>query len=275
MSLRKEFGDYAKELTRKVFTFKSMPMFRILKEMNRYSHNYIANMVFDRLGGAARYETFMKNRLSMDTSAVHLLNGSGYPVDGDYNLANCGAITYMLRDLDNVITHSNYSKKYQMADLFPVGGMSEPYSTFKSFYSGGTFDKTMVAKTGSAQQAITFAGALSTKDGNLYFAALTSPVSYGNPFLNQSRFLIKDLMQIMAERERLKPMDYTVPGLLPAFDAGIVLKELQVAAAPPITSPAAPAVIPTPEAPAAPAATPLDEDDETPKPGALLLIKKG
>jgi D-alanyl-D-alanine carboxypeptidase (penicillin-binding protein 4) len=277
MSMRAAYDEYAKDLTRREFVVKSIPMFRILKEMNRYSHNYLANMIFDRLGGADRYAEFLQSRLSLDTTAVHLLNGSGYPKDGEYNIANCGAITYMLRDLDNVISNGNFSRKYQLADVLPIGGMSEPYSTFKSFYSSGTYDKTLVAKTGSANQAITFAGALSTQDGNLYFAALTSPVTYGNPFLNQSRFLIKDLLQIMAERQTLKPMVYTAPGLTPAIDEGMNMKEVTVAGS--VVTPKTPTVIPIPDI----KDDSLDFFDEEDVPGTLtiplhnkpLLFKKG
>jgi D-alanyl-D-alanine carboxypeptidase len=273
LSPRQKFEAYVKGLPTKTFSFQSIPLFRIIKEMNRYSHNYIANMIFDRLGGSDKYQEFIKDRLQFETTQVHLLNGSGYPINGEYNLADCASITYMLRDIDFVLSSGTYSRKFQMADFFPVGGPSEPFSTFKSLYNNGTFDKTILAKTGSADQAITFAGVLSTKDGNFYFASLTSPATYGQPYSTQSRSLIKDLMQIMAERQTLKRMNYDTPGLTPAYDGGVYLKEEKQAVVPP-----APVVTPEVTPPVvAPVVTPIAAPQVQPPAAApvSLLLKKG
>lgn len=237
---KSEYSEYLKQVSVKTYSFKSRPLFRILKELNKYSHNYITNVIFSRLGGAEAYKTFIANRLNLNANNVFLLNGSGYPVTDSqgvktYNVASCNALVSVIRDIDKSLTAYKGVRVFQIADILPIGGPSETYSTFKGNYSSATFDNTIAAKTGSADKAITFGGVLSTTQGNLYFGVLTAPDNYSAPDLPDSRDYIRQLMGILAERVTLIKFDYEAAGPMLAIDDEIKLKDVSVSPATTVT----------------------------------------
>lgn len=234
-----DYDVYRQSVPTRTFAFKSRPLHRILKELNKYSHNYITNVIFDRLGGAAAYSAFIAQRLQLTQEQVHLLNGSGYPVfleDGSkvYNVATCDALVRVMKDLDAGLIQYKGTRAFNVADVLPVGGPSESYSTFKGAYGSSTFDRTLAAKTGSAEGAITFGGVLSTNLGNLYFGVLTAPDSYSGADVPMARQYIRDLMGVLTERqESLKPMVYAADGAMSAFDRESALVEITAPASSP------------------------------------------
>lgn len=214
---KKNYQAYLNTVPYEVYSYKSQPLSQILKELNKYSHNYIPNVIFTKLGGAQAYQKFIEARLQLNNKDLSILNGSGYPVieeDGTktYNVASCESLVMMLKDMDDYFKNSKSPKKYQLADVLPVGGPHESYSTFKSLYASSTFDNTLAAKTGSAERAITFSGVISTEEGNLYFGVLTSPDTYGGRDLSQARELIRDSVVLLVERFKLKPFEYKIEG---------------------------------------------------------------
>lgn len=226
-SISSEFKKYAEEVKVTGYSFQSRPLYMMMREFNAYSSNVPPNILFERLGGVNGYKAFIKNRLGMDESTVVMMNGSGYPVmindQKIYNEVTCESIVRIIQDLDHMLKAYKGSKAFQLADVMAVGGDGEHYSTFKSLYGSDTFDNTLTGKTGSADKAITFGGALSTTDGNLYFAVLTEPDIYDQRNLNKPRTYIRDLVSILAERVRLKKFDYTQVGLMNPIDSASTL----------------------------------------------------
>lgn len=223
------YQEYLKGVPAKVFSVKSRPLFMIAKDMNKYSYNYPPNVLFEKLGGVEAYKKFALERMKLDGSDVEMYNGSGYPaiVDGKkmYNLVSCSALVHIMQDLDKTLAAYKGTRKFQMADVMAVGGPGESYSTFKGLYSGGTYDNTMVAKTGSADKAITFGGMLSTADGDMYFAVLTAPETYGGADTTKARVIIRELVQALAERQKLKKFEYKQIGDMNATDDQSTLVE--------------------------------------------------
>lgn len=226
---KSRYLEYVKTVPTKVYSVKSRPLYMLAKDMNKYSYNYPPNVIFEKLGGAEAYKKFMADRLKLSSNDIEMYNGSGYPayIEGvkTYNLVSCASLVRIMQDLDKVITSYKGPRPFQMADVMPVGGSGEAYSTFKGLYGSNTYDNTMVAKTGSAEKAITFGGMLSTKDGDLFFAVLTSPDNYGGADTSNARILIRSLVQTLAERQKLVKFSYKQVGDMVAIDDQSVLVE--------------------------------------------------
>lgn len=224
MVTKEHYDEYLKGIPYKAYSVKSRPLYMITKDMNKYSYNYPPNVIFEKLGGAANYKLFIQQKLKLDNDDVEMYNGSGYPaiIDGEkkYNLVSCSSLVTILKDLDKTLESYKGTRSFQLADVMAVGGPGETYSTFKGLYAGGTYNNTLVAKTGSADKAITFGGMLSTADGDLFFAVLTSPDNYGGADSTNARVLIRSMVQTLAERNKLKKFDYKQLGDMKATDEG-------------------------------------------------------
>jgi len=58
------------------YSMKSAPLHLLLKEMNRNSNNYSANIIFEGLGGAEKYHEFIDARLQTYRKKIRFVNGS-------------------------------------------------------------------------------------------------------------------------------------------------------------------------------------------------------
>ncbi len=216
------FEEYLKTTPHKIFHVKSLPLFVMAKDINKYSFNYAANVLFEKLGGKTGYSNFIYQRLGLASKDLEIYNGSGYPAyinqQKKYNIVTCAALVTIIKDLDQTLDNYKGSRHFQLADVMATGGTNETYSTFKGLYSGGTFNNTLVAKTGSAERAITFGGMLSTADSDLFFAVLTSPDTYEKPDLTNSRLYIRSLVQTLAERNKLRKFEYKQAGDMQSTD---------------------------------------------------------
>jgi D-alanyl-D-alanine carboxypeptidase/D-alanyl-D-alanine-endopeptidase (penicillin-binding protein 4) len=231
---KERYHTYLKDVPYKLYAFKSRPLHMILRDFNKFSFNYPPEVLFQKLGGHEAYSRFISERLGFTENAVEMYNGSGYPVaSGDsqvYNLVSCTALVKIIQDLDTTLVNYKGSRPYQLADVMAVGGPEETYSTFKNLYASGTYKNTLVAKTGSANLAITFGGMLSTKEGHLYFAVLTRPDVYGGRDTDNARFYIRDLIQTMTNRNTLVKFPYVQIGNMSATDKSATLVEITPAA---------------------------------------------
>ncbi len=213
----------------KLYSVRSRPLYMMLKDMNMYSFNYAADVLFEKLGGRGEYMNFISKRLHFDRAELELQNGSGYPVvensTSKYNLVTCAAFVAIIKDLDLGFKSYRGHRTFQLADILATGGPGEDYSTFKKLYAGQLFDRTLVAKTGTAERAVTFGGMLSLPNQNLYFAVLTAPDSFNGGDLNRSRNYIHSLVTALAERQQLKQFKYEYTGTMEAFDEFSTLRE--------------------------------------------------
>ncbi len=226
-----EYQEYLKANPHLSYSFKSQPLHMMLREINAFSFNVPPDIIYKKLGGPEAYAKFIKNRLGYGPDHVDVVNGSGYPVISDgkrYNEVSCSAFVRVVQDLAGLLAHSRSARVFQLADIMAVGGEDEEFSTFKSLYGSAQYTNTLVAKTGSAEEAITFGGMLSTTEGDLYFAVLTRPDSYVNSVTNGARTYVRDMMTVLAERHTLKPFDYKQTGLMKAIDSEAQLKEIEV-----------------------------------------------
>lgn len=231
---KERYHAYLKDVPYKLYSFKSRPLHMMLRDFNKYSFNYPPEILFQKLGGHEAYNNFIHERLGFTENAVEMYNGSGYPISTEdsqvYNLVSCTALVKIFQDLDKSLANAKASRPYQLADIMATGGTEETYSTFKNLYASGTFKNTLVAKTGSANLAITFGGMLSTKEGHLYFAVLTRPDVYGGRDTDNARFYIRDLIQTLTNRNTLVKFPYAQLGNMSPTDKSATLVEIKPAA---------------------------------------------
>lgn len=151
-----------------IMTFKSSPLSVLLKEMNRNSNNYSANLIFESVGGAKEFKKFIEKRLKFTTEDIEIFNGSGnrLTVDGtgNYNSARCSVILKILIDFENVLN----AQGLRFEDIISVVG-ADATSSSSSLYKNAVTKNSVIAKTGTVSPAILLAGVISTQKGNVYF----------------------------------------------------------------------------------------------------------
>jgi serine-type D-Ala-D-Ala carboxypeptidase/endopeptidase (penicillin-binding protein 4) len=157
-----------------VYSYKSVALPKLLKEMNRNSNNYAANNVFESLGGREEFKKFISASLSMTSTDVLMLNGSGdhfYEDDslGHYNEATCDSIVKVLHALRAKATKLNL----KLTDVMAVVG--DDSGATVNIYENDLTKDSVIAKTGTVDPGVALAGLASTKDGTFLFASVFGP----------------------------------------------------------------------------------------------------
>lgn len=161
-----------------VLTHQSLPMGEILKKMNIYSNNAMAQTLADRLGTADDVAKMAATAAGVPPGEIQLINGSGLGVENRISpRAACG----MFRALE---VHFQ-PLGIQVADLFPVTGRDH-----QGTMSDRQLPQGVALKTGTLNQVSALAGLIPTSDrGTVCFALL----NYGNDIMgfrrDQDRFL--------------------------------------------------------------------------------------
>jgi D-alanyl-D-alanine carboxypeptidase/D-alanyl-D-alanine-endopeptidase (penicillin-binding protein 4) len=163
-----------KSIPTAVYSYRSVELPKLLKEMNRNSNNYAANNVFESLGGREEFKKFISASMNMTYNDVLMLNGSGdhfYEDDslGHYNEATCDSIVKVLHALRAKATKLNL----KLTDIMAVVG-DDSGATVNVYENDFTKDS-VVAKTGTVDPGVALAGLASTKDGTFLFASVFGP----------------------------------------------------------------------------------------------------
>ncbi|HEY9853889.1 MAG TPA: D-alanyl-D-alanine carboxypeptidase [Leptolyngbyaceae cyanobacterium] len=138
----------------------SFPLAELLKRMNRYSNNYMADMIANSVGGAKIVAQKAAQTAGVPQNEIKLVNGSGLSVD---NRISPRAATAMFLAIER------YLAAYQMSigDVFAIVGKDE-----------GTLDKRnlpslVIVKSGTLNNVSSLAGTFPTQQqGNVWFAIM-------------------------------------------------------------------------------------------------------
>ncbi len=159
-------------MTTSNFILYSSPMHRILKEMNRNSHNFAADKIYEVLSRTGTFKDFMTKSLSISENEFSFYNGSGYPevISGQkvYNKSSCRVVATMTQDLYKVSAAQGFGLRY----VLPVAGRDADLdgdSTVSSIYSNQMTNGSLVAKTGTVDNTIALGGAVLTSEGLIFF----------------------------------------------------------------------------------------------------------
>lgn len=139
---------------------QSLPLAQILKQMNIYSNNAMAEMLSDSVGGSQVVAQVAAQTAGFPRNEIQLINGSGL---GSENRISPRAVCAMFMAIEAYLRPRNMT----VADLFPVSGQDV----------GTLIDRqiptTSVVKTGTLWDVSTLAGAMPTRDrGMVWFAIL-------------------------------------------------------------------------------------------------------
>ncbi|MBL8149803.1 MAG: D-alanyl-D-alanine carboxypeptidase [Blastocatellia bacterium] len=148
-----------------LYTHYSKPMIEILKSMNDYSNNFIAEVIGYHLGGSDVIEKCLIDNVGLSPAEVRVVSSSGL----GQNAITARASTKMVRHL--YYTLSSINKRID--EILPVAGVDN--GTLLDRFNQSTIRGSVVGKTGTLamQHVSTLVGVIYTKDkGVVLFAIL-------------------------------------------------------------------------------------------------------
>lgn len=199
---------------------RSVPLNEILKEMNRSSNNYAANVIFESLGGAAMFQLFAKEKMNLEEAQIRFLNGSGDRHDYEdgtfaYNEASCAAIIATVGTLKAELEN----QKHHLEDVMAVAGIDAEgeKSTVTGIYANEFTSGALIAKTGTVSPAITLAGLASTEQGDVYFGSVYGTDGSVADWRDARNNIRKDMVALFKKFTKKKEITLTVDRFL-TFD---------------------------------------------------------
>ena len=167
-----------------LISHQSLPLAEILRQMNIYSNNKMAQILADLLGGAAVVAQTSAEIANFDPTEIELVNGSGL---SEENRISPHAVCQMLIAIDRLLQKDSFNA----ADLFPTASR-DVVGTVK----GRSLPAGTTIKTGTLNNVSALAGVIPTNNrGNVYF----SIINYGDRidyFRQQQDILLNQLVQL-------------------------------------------------------------------------------
>lgn len=139
----------------------SLPLTQILKEMNIYSNNQMAEILAKNLGGPQITAQIAAKSAGVPTTEIQLVNGSGLGVE---NRLSARAVCAMLTTVDRFLQ----PHKLSVDDIFPVAGREHRGTMQARKLPPGT-----AIKTGTLNTVSALAGRMPTRDqGQVWFSII-------------------------------------------------------------------------------------------------------
>ncbi len=160
-----------------VIEHRSLPLIELLKRMNQYSNNIMADLMADALGGASTVAEQAAQLTEVPPAEIQLINGSGLGVDNRISpRAACGLFLAIQRELTTA--------DLTLGDAFQIVGQDPGVLQQRTFPTG------VVAKSGTLNQVSGLAGILSTaQQGPICFAILNVSFDLQGARLLQAQLL--------------------------------------------------------------------------------------
>jgi serine-type D-Ala-D-Ala carboxypeptidase/endopeptidase (penicillin-binding protein 4) len=139
---------------------RSLPLAELLKKMNRFSNNTMAEIVASSAGGAELVASKAAKAANVPRSEILLVNGSGLAVE---NRISPRAVTAMFLAIEQYLKPANMT----IADVFAVVGRDDGILDGRKLPAG------LVTKSGSLNEVSALAGALPTNQkGVVWFVVM-------------------------------------------------------------------------------------------------------
>lgn len=196
-----------------------------LKYMNIVSNNYIADKVFDKLGGEAAFDKYfasiesevnpghLKDRKGYkeNEKTIKMFTGSGLNTSREGkrvdNFANCSTVVGLVKRLDEKLEDAGSTIQKVVAVPGRDGG------TFRKRLKSKRLKSTMVAKTGSLYHTSALAGMINAKDARSYFGIFHQMTgAKGNARIVQNKMVEK----IWESFEEVNTFSYEWKSFFPA-----------------------------------------------------------
>ncbi len=162
---------------------QSLTMTELLKQMNIYSNNAMAEMLARRLGGSEKITQIVMATTKIPAQEIQLINGSGLGVD---NRISPRAACEMLMAIER-----KFAPQLTVNDLFPVGGRDK-----KGTMQWRAIPQGVAVKTGTLAQVSALAGVIPTKErGLVWFAIVNSGSTNIEKFRGKQDQMLQKLSQ--------------------------------------------------------------------------------
>jgi serine-type D-Ala-D-Ala carboxypeptidase/endopeptidase (penicillin-binding protein 4) len=162
---------------------QSLPLVDIVRQMNIYSNNEIAQILADSVGGADQVMKIVSTTAKFPPAEIQLINGSGLGVE---NRLSPRAVCQIFRTLHQTLQPSNLN----LADIFPVAGAE---------YIGTLKDRNLpvgtTIKTGTLNEVSALGGVLPTRDRGLVWFVIINKGSQIAKLRQQQDTLLQSLVQ--------------------------------------------------------------------------------
>lgn len=142
-----------------VLRHRSLPLTQILKAMNIFSNNHIADSIAEDLGGGEAIARTAAAVAGIAPGEIRLINGSGL---GEENQISPRAVVAMLTTLQ----HRLAAHQLNVADFFPVVGRERGTLGARKITPGAAF------KTGTLDRVSSLAGVVPTRDRGLVWFSI-------------------------------------------------------------------------------------------------------
>lgn len=160
----------------------SLPLVDIVRQMNIYSNNEIAQILADSVGGPEQVMKIVSTTAKFPPAEIQLINGSGLGVE---NRLSPRAISQIFRTLQQNLQPVNLN----LADILPVAG-AESVGTLKDrrLPVGTTM------KTGTLNEVSALGGVLPTRDRGLVWFVILNQGSQITKLRQQQDTLLQSLV---------------------------------------------------------------------------------
>ncbi len=162
--VRREAGSRKNRISGWLLRHDSLPLVAILKAMNIYSNNPMAEQIANSVGGPAALVSKVETASGVTPGELRLTNGSGL---GEANQISPRAAVIMLQEVQDILR----SHSYTISDIFPVTGADGGTITDRGLPANS------VVKTGSLAVVSALAGVLPTEQKGLVWFSL---INYGS-----------------------------------------------------------------------------------------------
>jgi len=182
---------------------QSVPLAALLKQMNIYSNNYMADMLANAMGGAAIVAQTTSQLATIPAAEIQLQNGSGLGVD---NRLSPRSVTKMYQVLDQQLQPHGLT----IADIFPVMGRDR-----RGTLEWRSMPQGLTVKTGTLNEVSALAGIIPTQErGTVWFSIINGGRNFDRLRVEQDRVLqqIADHWQVLPQDLNPGPMDEILLG---------------------------------------------------------------
>ena len=162
---------------------QSLPLVDIVRQMNIYSNNEVAQILADGVGGAEQVMKIVSTTAKFPPAEIQLINGSGLGVQ---NRLSPRAVCQIFRTLHQTLQPFNLN----LADIFPVAG-AEYIGTLKqrNLPVGTTI------KTGTLNEVSALGGVLPTRDRGLVWFVILNKGTQIAQLRQQQDTLLRSLIE--------------------------------------------------------------------------------
>jgi serine-type D-Ala-D-Ala carboxypeptidase/endopeptidase (penicillin-binding protein 4) len=147
--------------TRWILQHQSLPLASLLKKMNRYSNNPMADTIANGVGGADAVARVAIAATGVSPTEIHLVSGSGLGVE---NRMSPRAVCGIFRAIERLVQAQGMT----IADIFTVMGQDE------SVLDQRPLPRQAVLKSGTLDRVSALAGALPTQQGEVWFVLMNN-----------------------------------------------------------------------------------------------------